>query len=62
MALAGGKNVDDRDPKKAREKHQKAMREVVEKAWDKTRNDKIKKLLEDGPEVEKPKKGKHRKP
>lgn len=46
MALAAG----EPDPKKKREAHKKAMRDVVEKKWETDRNAKIKKLLEDGPE------------
>lgn len=46
MAVAAG----EPDPKKKRKQHQKAMRDVVEKEWDKVRNKKIKKLLEEGPE------------
>lgn len=46
MAVAAG----EPDPKEKRKKHQKAMRDVVEKEWDKTRNKKIKKFLEEGPE------------
>lgn len=67
MAIAGGKNVDENDPIKRRKEHQKAMRDVVEKAWDAARNKKIKNLLEngpmeDGPKHKKDKGAKHRKP